>query len=188
MFIMSSAELQAAQGRMGEQWTGIDWTACLRTVRSLQRRIVKSIRTGHWRKVKRLCYLLVQNRQSAETSKRAMSGLSVSDGGGRRPPSPTPRRERNKQQDNECSAPSLELPGFSARRDSSNVAGASVPWAFVMLEPYAGKLARTVLRERGDGDIALLPGHLLSGAHSAPYRFLAGKSKKITGKDAANWL
>ena len=27
-----------------------------------------------------------------------------------------------------------------------------------MLEPYAGKLARTVLRERGDGDIALLPG------------------------------
>ena len=143
---------------MGEQWTGIDWTACLRTVRSLQRRIVKSIHTGHWRKVKRLCYLLVQNRQSAETSKRAMSGLSVSDGGGRRPPSPTPRREPNKQQDNECSAPSLELPGFSARRDSSNVAGASVPWAFVMLEPYAGKLARTVLRERGDGDIALLPG------------------------------
>jgi len=87
-----------------------------------------------------------------------MSGLSASDGGGRRPPSPTPRWERNKQQDDECSAPSFELPGFSARRDSSNVAGASVPWAFVMLEPYAGKLARTVLRERGDGDIALLPG------------------------------
>ena len=61
MFIMSSAELQAAQGRMGEQWTGIDWTACLRTVRSLQRRIVKSIHTGHWRKVKRLCYLLVHS-------------------------------------------------------------------------------------------------------------------------------
>ena len=87
-----------------------------------------------------------------------MPGLSASDGGGRRPPSPTPRRERYKQQDNECSAPSLELPGFSVRRASSNVAGASVPWAFVMLEPYAGKLARTVLRERGDGDIALLPG------------------------------
>jgi len=58
---MSSAELQAAQGRMGEQWTEIDWTACLRTVRSLQRRIVKSIHTGHWRKVKRLCYLLVHS-------------------------------------------------------------------------------------------------------------------------------
>ncbi len=25
-------------------------------------------------------------------------------------------------------------------------------------EPYAGKLARTVLRERGGGDVALLPG------------------------------
>ena len=50
------------------------------------------------------------------------------------------------------------IAGLSARRDSSNVEGASVPWAFVMLEPYAGKLARTVLRERGDGDIALLPG------------------------------
>ncbi len=30
--------------------------------------------------------------------------------------------------------------------------------AFVMLEPYAGKLARTVLRERGGGDAVLLPG------------------------------
>jgi hypothetical protein len=29
---------------------------------------------------------------------------------------------------------------------------------FVMLEPYAGKLACTVLRGRGGGDTALLPG------------------------------
>jgi RNA-directed DNA polymerase len=46
---------------MGEQWTGIDWNACLRTVRSLQRRIVKSLRAGNWRKAKRLCYLLVHS-------------------------------------------------------------------------------------------------------------------------------
>ena len=58
---MSSVELQAARGRMGEQWTGIDWSACLRTVRSLQRRIVKSLRAGNWRKAKRLCYLLVHS-------------------------------------------------------------------------------------------------------------------------------
>jgi len=29
---------------------------------------------------------------------------------------------------------------------------------FVMLEPYAVKVARTVLRGRGGGDTALLPG------------------------------
>ena len=32
------------------------------------------------------------------------------------------------------------------------------PDSFSKLEPYAGKLARTVLRERGGGDAVLLPG------------------------------
>ena len=33
--------------------------------------------------------------------------------------------------------------------------------AFVMLEPYAWKQARTVLRELGDGDVAWLPGGIM---------------------------
>lgn len=58
---MSSVSLQAVQGRLSEQWYSIDWAACWRTVRSLQRRIVKSLRAGQWRKVKRLCFLLTRS-------------------------------------------------------------------------------------------------------------------------------
>jgi len=42
------------------------------------------------------------------------------------------------------------------QRESSIVVGA-LPRALVRLEPYAVKVARTVLRERGDGDTTLLP-------------------------------
>ncbi len=47
--------LQAAQCRNGEQWFHINWSHCSRSVRSLQKRVVKSVRDGAWRKVKRLC-------------------------------------------------------------------------------------------------------------------------------------
>ena len=53
--------LQAAQCRNSEQWFHINWSHCSRSVRSLQKRIVKSVRDGAWRKVKRLCYLLVKS-------------------------------------------------------------------------------------------------------------------------------
>ncbi len=76
---MSSAELQAAQGRMSEQWTRIDWAACWRTVRSLQKRIVKSLRAGNWRKVKRLCYLLVHS-----FSARALAVKQVTENKGKK--------------------------------------------------------------------------------------------------------
>jgi len=57
----SGTRLQAAQNRQSEQWHPIDWGTCHRKVRSLQGRIVKSVRTGEWRKAKRLCYLLVHS-------------------------------------------------------------------------------------------------------------------------------
>jgi len=39
----------------------INWAACHRQVRSLQRRIVQAVQAGAWRKVKRLSYLLVHS-------------------------------------------------------------------------------------------------------------------------------
>jgi len=53
--------LQAAQCQYGEQWFNINWKECTRKVRSLQNRIVKSVRKGEWRKVKRLRYLITQS-------------------------------------------------------------------------------------------------------------------------------
>jgi hypothetical protein len=61
---MSSITLQAAQDLTWDGPTGIDWMACAWRVRSLQRRIVKSLRAGNWRKIKRLCF----HRQGAEAT------------------------------------------------------------------------------------------------------------------------
>jgi RNA-directed DNA polymerase len=61
MFTMSGIKLQAAHGLTWDGPTGIDWADCTQRVRSLQRRIVKSLRAGNWRKVKRLCFLLVNS-------------------------------------------------------------------------------------------------------------------------------
>jgi RNA-directed DNA polymerase len=58
---MSSHELQASSGLATAAWHGINWAACHRRVRSLQRRIVQAIQAGAWRKVKRLSYLLVNS-------------------------------------------------------------------------------------------------------------------------------
>ncbi len=58
---MSSHELQAALGRTRSRWHGINWAACYRRIRSLQRRIVQAVQAGAWRKVKRLTYLLVHS-------------------------------------------------------------------------------------------------------------------------------
>jgi len=53
--------LQAAQYPHSELWFNLNWKDCHRKVRSLQNRIVKSVRQGEWRKVKRLRYLLTQS-------------------------------------------------------------------------------------------------------------------------------
>lgn len=58
---MRSHELQAALGRTRSRWHGINWAACYRRIRSLQRRIVQAVQAGAWRKVKRLTYLLVHS-------------------------------------------------------------------------------------------------------------------------------
>ena len=54
-----STLLQASFGLEAVTWNSINWTACHRKVRSLQRRIVQAVQAGAWRKVKRLSYLLV---------------------------------------------------------------------------------------------------------------------------------
>jgi RNA-directed DNA polymerase len=79
---MSSLTLQAAHD-LADGWSGIDWAACRRRVRSLQRRIVKSLRAGNWRKVKRLCFLLVNSfaarvlgvKQVTESSGKRTAGI-----------------------------------------------------------------------------------------------------------------
>jgi RNA-directed DNA polymerase len=56
---MSSHVLQASSDRTTSAWHRINWAACHRRVRSLQRRIVQTVQAGAWRKVKRLSSLLV---------------------------------------------------------------------------------------------------------------------------------
>lgn len=58
MFIMSVLVTQATHDLI---WHRINWTRCHNTVRSLQRRIVKAIREGNHRKVKRLSYVLTHS-------------------------------------------------------------------------------------------------------------------------------
>jgi len=53
--------LQAAQCQQRALWLNLNWKSCNSKVRSLQNRIVKSVRNGEWRKVKRLCYLLIRS-------------------------------------------------------------------------------------------------------------------------------
>jgi RNA-directed DNA polymerase len=58
---MSSPELQASSGLTRLAWHRINWAACHRRVRSLQRRIVQAVKAVAWLKVKRLSYLLVHS-------------------------------------------------------------------------------------------------------------------------------
>ena len=58
---MSSTLLPASSGLATSAWHQINWAACHRRVRSLQRRLVQAVQAGAWRKVKRLSYLLVHS-------------------------------------------------------------------------------------------------------------------------------
>ena len=58
---MGSRELQASSTLAKRAWHSINWAACHRRVRSLQRRMVQAVQAGAWRKVKRLSYLLVHS-------------------------------------------------------------------------------------------------------------------------------
>jgi RNA-directed DNA polymerase len=53
--------LQASSGLTTPRWHQVNWAACHRRVRSLQRRIVQAVQAGAWRKVKRLSSLLVHS-------------------------------------------------------------------------------------------------------------------------------
>jgi RNA-directed DNA polymerase len=55
---MGSLELQASSNPATIAWPQINWAACHRRVRSLQRRIVQAVQAGVWRKAKRLSDLL----------------------------------------------------------------------------------------------------------------------------------
>jgi RNA-directed DNA polymerase len=78
---MSSLELQATLGQGKRGWHQINWAACQRRVRSLQRRIVQAVKSGAWRKVKRLSYLLVHSFAA-----RALAVKRVTENKGKKTP------------------------------------------------------------------------------------------------------
>lgn len=78
---MSSLELPAFSGLATIEWHGINWAACHRRGRSLQRRIVQAIQAGAWRKVKRLSYLLVHS-----VAARALAVKRVTENPGKKTP------------------------------------------------------------------------------------------------------
>jgi RNA-directed DNA polymerase len=78
---MGSLELQATSGLTTSAWHQINWAACHRRVRSLQRRIVQAIQAGGWRKAKRLSYLLVHSFAA-----RALAVKRVTENTGKKTP------------------------------------------------------------------------------------------------------
>lgn len=62
-------------------WHSINWTACWHKVKSLQRRIVKAVQAGQWRKVKRLSHLLIHS-----FSARALAVKRVIENSGKKTP------------------------------------------------------------------------------------------------------
>lgn len=78
---MGSLELQACSDPTTTLWHGINWAACYRRVRSLQRRIVQAVQAGAWRKVKRLSYLLVRSFAA-----RALAVKRVTENAGKKTP------------------------------------------------------------------------------------------------------
>ncbi len=77
---MSSLELPASLDP-AIAWHRINWAACYRRVRSLQRRIVQAVKIGAWRKVKRLSYLLVHSFAA-----RALAVRRVTENTGKKTP------------------------------------------------------------------------------------------------------
>ena len=78
---MGSTELQASLGLAMTTWHRINWAACYRRVRSLQRRIVQAVKAAAWRKVKRLSYLLVHSFAA-----RALAVRGVTENKGKKTP------------------------------------------------------------------------------------------------------
>src|SRR5262249_34528197 len=78
---MRSPALQASSDRTMRAWHRINWAACHRRVRSLQRRIVQAVQAGAWRKVKRLSYLLVHS-----VAGRALAVKRVTENTGKKTP------------------------------------------------------------------------------------------------------
>jgi RNA-directed DNA polymerase len=74
-------ELQASSGLTTLRWHQVNWAACHRRVRSLQRRIVQAVQAGAWRKVKRLSYLLVHSFAA-----RALAVKRVTENTGKKTP------------------------------------------------------------------------------------------------------
>lgn len=81
LFTMGSVTLQASSGWTTIAWHSIDWAACHRRVKSLQKRIVQAVQVGAWRKVKRLSYLLVHSFAA-----RALAVKRVTENAGKKTP------------------------------------------------------------------------------------------------------
>ena len=75
---MSSLELQATLGQGKRGWHQINWAACQRRVRSLQRRLVQAVKSGAWRKVKRLSDGAWQAWRERYSPERGLEALEAS--------------------------------------------------------------------------------------------------------------
>ena len=75
-------ELQASSGLMTTRpWHTINWAACHRQVRSLQRRIVQAVQAGAWRQVKHL-----RSRLVPSFAARALAVKRVTENAGKKTP------------------------------------------------------------------------------------------------------
>ena len=122
-------------------WQAVDWQTAHRNVRRLQASIVKAMQAGRWGKVKALQRLLTHS-----FSAKVLAVKRVTENQGKRTPGvdgeiwDTPTKKVK-------SIAEVELLQSRVPRG-----------AFEGLELHDGKLSRAVLRGRGGGNAALLPG------------------------------
>ena len=139
MPVSPSVSSTGAPARAADAWHDMDWRQVNRHVPRLQTRIVKAAQAGRWGKVKALQRLLTHS-----FSGRALAVRRVTENQGKRTPGVGC-----------CYIPTV----------ISRCTVVVYPWksrvlehrALARLERYAGKLARTVLRGGGGGNVASLP-------------------------------
>jgi hypothetical protein len=134
------ARLTGAPSINGNNWKAINWQKVRREVRRLQIRIAKAVRDGRYGRVKALQWLLTRSFSS-----KALAVKRVVSNRGRKTPGVdgaiwcTPKQ------------------GYNTKEGTDNRVSRQGEY-FGVLEPYDGKLSRTVLRGVGSRKAPCLPG------------------------------
>ena len=170
---MTAGQPVGAPSAEGLHWARIDWRAVHREVYRLQVRIAKAVREGRWGKVKALQRLLTHSYAAKQLAVRRV----VTNPAARQDPRSDPRLRSSLRRLLGAAPP----PAMAVAPDRSAAAVCPGVWRGVrrcaivtastalvtvrrvsqpnqVLEPCAGKLARTVPRGRGTGNRLLLPG------------------------------